>query len=128
MSFPLFKFISVDDPMFVCFGFSPNIVEIFSIYYIYRANRYILLDCGEGTYGQMMRFFGQEKIVDVMTNLTGIFISHLHADHHNGLIGLLLGTVRLLFDISDILFHKFHFKVDNIACKVKSHQTDNRCC
>ncbi|KAG8225915.1 hypothetical protein J437_LFUL005951, partial [Ladona fulva] len=49
----------------------------------------MLLDCGEGTYGQIVRFFGREKSDDVLLRLYCVFISHLHADHHIGLISLL---------------------------------------
>ena len=41
----------------------------------------ILLDCGEGTYGQLYRHYG--KYVDrVLRRLKCVFISHIHADHH----------------------------------------------
>lgn len=49
------------------------------------------MDCGEGTYGQIVRFFGHERSAHVLSNLVGVYISHLHADHHIGLIGLLQG-------------------------------------
>lgn len=55
----------------------------------------ILLDCGEGTYGQIIRFFGHEGD-RVLANISAIYISHLHADHHIGLIGLLQGRRRAL--------------------------------
>lgn len=51
----------------------------------------MLMDCGEGTYGQMVRFFGLEKSIKVLSNLVAVYISHLHADHHLGLFGLLQG-------------------------------------
>ena len=49
------------------------------------------MDCGEATYGQIVRFFGHEKAAHVLSNLIAVYISHLHADHHIGLIGLLQG-------------------------------------
>ncbi|KAI8435659.1 hypothetical protein MSG28_003922 [Choristoneura fumiferana] len=49
----------------------------------------ILLDCGEGTFGQMVRFYGPRKVNEVLRTLKAIYISHLHADHHIGLIGVL---------------------------------------
>ncbi|KAF9184264.1 hypothetical protein BGZ51_003462 [Haplosporangium sp. Z 767] len=53
-----------------------------------------LLDVGEGTYGQMFRQFGGFKrsedqassVDDRIKNLKGVFISHLHADHHLGIV------------------------------------------
>ncbi|XP_066140566.1 ribonuclease Z, mitochondrial [Euwallacea fornicatus] len=56
----------------------------------------ILMDCGEGTYGQILRFFGTDKGNEILTNIDAIYISHLHADHHIGLLGLLQGRRRAL--------------------------------
>ncbi|XP_035303528.1 zinc phosphodiesterase ELAC protein 2 isoform X3 [Cricetulus griseus] len=49
----------------------------------------VLLDCGEGTFGQLCRHYGQQ-IDRVLCNLTAVFVSHLHADHHTGLLNILL--------------------------------------
>ncbi len=48
----------------------------------YNGQKY-LIDCGEGTQMQMIRFGIGHK------NLNHIFISHLHGDHFFGLIGLI---------------------------------------
>lgn len=56
----------------------------------------MLLDCGEGTYGQLVRFYGQEKSTEVLANVNAVYVSHLHADHHIGLIGFLQGRRRAL--------------------------------
>ncbi len=45
--------------------------------------KYYLIDCGEGTQQQLMRFGFRYQKIDY------IFISHLHGDHYLGLIGLL---------------------------------------
>ncbi|KAH8879131.1 hypothetical protein GQ53DRAFT_706268 [Thozetella sp. PMI_491] len=45
-----------------------------------------LLDCGENTLGQMRRLYGTDGLADVLKDLRGIFISHLHADHHLGIL------------------------------------------
>ena len=58
--------------------------------------RFMLLDCGEGTYGQICRFYGPERAREVLCRLEIVYISHLHADHHIGLIGLLLGREKAL--------------------------------
>ncbi|XP_014237206.1 ribonuclease Z, mitochondrial-like [Trichogramma pretiosum] len=49
----------------------------------------IILDCGEGTAGQIIRFFGNEKAGIIFKSIKAIYVSHLHADHHIGLIGIL---------------------------------------
>lgn len=48
-----------------------------------------MMDCGEGTWGQMVRHFGLERAKQVVCELKVIFISHMHADHHLGLMTLL---------------------------------------
>lgn len=54
----------------------------------------ILLDTGEGTWGQMARHFGLDKNDEnsawhVLRDLKCIFVSHMHADHHIGLAQIL---------------------------------------
>lgn len=56
----------------------------------------ILLDCGEGSYGQMIRCFGLKDTRKILMDLKVIFISHLHADHHLGLIKILQERKSLL--------------------------------
>ena len=48
----------------------------------------ILLDCGEGTVGQLRRHFGEES-PSILRDLRCVFISHIHGDHHMGLSKLL---------------------------------------
>lgn len=43
-----------------------------------------LLDCGEGTLGQIRRLFPQDEADQILQDLKMIWISHLHADHHLG--------------------------------------------
>ena len=45
--------------------------------------KYILIDCGEGTQNQLLHFGIKASRID------HIFISHLHGDHYLGLVGLL---------------------------------------
>jgi ribonuclease Z len=54
-----------------------------------RGAERILIDCGEGTQRQLLRSVG-------LTDLTDIFITHLHADHWLGLPGMLKS-----FDLRD---------------------------
>lgn len=48
----------------------------------------VLLDCGEGTFGQLWRQFGQGTSTRI-ANLQFIWISHHHADHQCGLVRIL---------------------------------------
>ncbi|RWS25105.1 zinc phosphodiesterase ELAC protein 2-like protein [Leptotrombidium deliense] len=47
-----------------------------------------MLDCGEGSFGQFFRFFGDDLFSE-LKKLKGIYVSHHHADHHLSLIELL---------------------------------------
>ncbi|KAI3759699.1 hypothetical protein L6452_07708 [Arctium lappa] len=49
----------------------------------------LLLDCGEGTLGQLKRRFGIQGADDAVRGLRFIWISHIHADHHTGLARIL---------------------------------------
>jgi len=49
----------------------------------------MILDCGEGSVGQLHRQFGPEKAQDVMRKTKAVYISHSHADHHLGLINFI---------------------------------------
>ncbi|XP_061395358.1 ribonuclease Z, mitochondrial [Musca vetustissima] len=66
-------------------------------------NCYVLLDCGEGTLGQIQRMFGMTKAKDIIRNLKIIYVSHLHADHHIGLIGLLTERIKLSGELKEHL-------------------------
>ncbi|TRM58741.1 hypothetical protein BD626DRAFT_410082 [Schizophyllum amplum] len=69
----------------------------------------ILLDCGEGTWGQLAREYGtdvdaKENVYDVLRDIKCIFVSHLHADHHGGLAMLLAQRKQLDPPPKDPLF------------------------
>lgn len=49
----------------------------------------ILLDCGENTLGQLKRVFTSEELKDILQQLRMIIISHMHADHHLGTVGVI---------------------------------------
>ncbi|XP_006901872.1 PREDICTED: zinc phosphodiesterase ELAC protein 2 [Elephantulus edwardii] len=59
------------------------------------ADRSVLLDCGEGTFGQLCRHYGDE-VDKILGTLAAVFVSHLHADHHTGLLNILLQRERAL--------------------------------
>jgi ribonuclease Z len=51
----------------------------------------MMLDCGEGSLGQMYRYAGGDKkrLQELVDRLKCVWISHNHADHHLGLLRLL---------------------------------------
>lgn len=55
----------------------------------------LLLDCGEGTFGQLCRHYGDD-VDRVLGTIAAVFVSHLHADHHTGLLNILLQRERAL--------------------------------
>lgn len=55
----------------------------------------ILLDCGEGTLGQIIRYYGVLEGLNILRTIKAIYISHIHADHHLGLIALLLQRKKI---------------------------------
>ncbi|XP_058139441.1 zinc phosphodiesterase ELAC protein 2 isoform X2 [Dasypus novemcinctus] len=59
------------------------------------SDKSLLLDCGEGTFGQLCRHYG-DRVDRVLGTLTAVFVSHLHADHHTGLLNILLQRERAL--------------------------------
>lgn len=61
----------------------------------------LLLDAGEGTWGQMARYFGTDparhsNVWQALRELKCIFISHAHADHHAGLAKILAMRKQVL--------------------------------
>ncbi|XP_032659544.1 zinc phosphodiesterase ELAC protein 2 isoform X2 [Chelonoidis abingdonii] len=53
----------------------------------------LLLDCGEGTFGQLCRHYG-DQVDKILCNTAAVFVSHIHADHHTGLLNILLERQR----------------------------------
>ncbi|KAJ3231292.1 hypothetical protein HDU81_003898 [Chytriomyces hyalinus] len=49
----------------------------------------MFFDAGEGTLGQLYRHYGRDKLDDELRMVKCIFISHLHADHHLGVVNIL---------------------------------------
>ena len=82
-------------------GAAPAYGRMPSSQFIEVKNHYMLIDCGEGTQMQMMRF-GLP-----IQRLNYIFISHLHGDHYLGLMGLLF-TLHLNKRTEDL--HLFSHK------------------
>ena len=58
-------------------------------------NQGMLLDCGEGSFGQLSRFFGPQTDY-IVSGISCVWISHIHADHHLGLIRFLAKRTKLV--------------------------------
>lgn len=56
---------------------------------------FILLDTGEGTWGQLERRFGSEGARRVLRGIKLISISHMHQDHHAGLTRIMQERARV---------------------------------
>lgn len=56
----------------------------------------VLLDCGEGSLSQIYRCFPRKTADEIILNLKAIFISHIHGDHHLGLVSILQKKEQLL--------------------------------
>lgn len=54
-----------------------------------KRDEYILLECGEGTFGQLVRMFGYLGAMEKVARIRFVWISHRHADHMSGLVELL---------------------------------------
>jgi hypothetical protein len=68
-----------------------------SAQYFIKNGKGILIDCAEGTYGQIWDHFAcKEKVDDVLSKTKVIFITHFHADHCLGLFTLLKERDELL--------------------------------
>ncbi|TKY48187.1 Zinc phosphodiesterase ELAC protein 2 [Spatholobus suberectus] len=63
--------------------------NVSSIYINLFSKGGLLLDCGEGTLGQLKRRYGVTGADDAVRTLRCIWISHIHADHHTGLARIL---------------------------------------
>lgn len=72
----------------------------------------ILMDCGEGSLGQFMRFHGNSNYHNEIIKIKAVFISHLHADHHLGIFEL-MSTRRKAFELLGIPYEKLFILLPN---------------
>lgn len=82
-------------------------------------NKYIMIDCAEGTQMQLKR----NKVSPM--RIEHFFISHLHGDHYFGLIGL-INTLHLIGKTSPIHLHGPAVLLDIIRLQLKAADTTLR--
>lgn len=51
--------------------------------------RTVLLDAGENTLGTIKRLFNKKEVDQLFSELSMIYLSHLHADHHMGIASII---------------------------------------
>jgi ribonuclease Z len=57
----------------------------------------ILMDCAEGSYGQIFDHFGsKERVDDVLCKTRVIFITHIHGDHQLGVFKIMQERDKLM--------------------------------
>lgn len=59
-------------------------------------NKFLLLDCAEGSYGQIFDCFGREGADRVIKNLLAVYITHIHGDHQIGLVKIMQEKAKLM--------------------------------
>jgi ribonuclease Z len=54
----------------------------------------MMLDCGEGTSGQLFKLFGVSRAYRELAKIKLLFLTHIHLDHHGGVFGLVLDRIN----------------------------------
>lgn len=62
----------------------------------------IMLDCGEATLGNMQRMYGPEMAEKIVKEISILYLSHLHADHHLGAISVIKEWLRVTEDTDQL--------------------------
>ena len=88
------------DPLIVFLGTGsmiPSTYRNVSGIYLDYGSFSLLMDCGEGTYFQLLNQFGFERVYkEILPKLNILFISHIHVDHHAGLFQILYQRAKSL--------------------------------
>lgn len=74
----------------------PGVMRGVSAIYVFRKGRGLLMDAGEGSYGQIVDHFGSKSAVDEILLATQfVFITHTHGDHQLGILKIMYERDRL---------------------------------
>ncbi|KAI8843421.1 beta-lactamase-like protein [Chytriomyces cf. hyalinus JEL632] len=96
--------VSDDDVVIVPLGTAaaiPGKYRNVSSTYLRFSDGSMFFDAGEGTLGQLYRHYGRDKLDDELRMVKCIFISHLHADHHLGVVNILKRIHELQTEVSN---------------------------
>jgi ribonuclease Z len=75
----------------------PTMYRAASAVYLFVKGKGILLDCAEGSYGQLLDHFQSTAEAEgAIERLRVVFITHIHGDHQLGIIKILAERDRLL--------------------------------
>lgn len=85
----------------------------------------IVLDAGEGSYGLLKRYYTQDEVNTLLDELSFVYLSHLHADHHLGIADILQawskrtqGTNKKLYLVTPWQFPKFLNELKQIDLEI----------
>lgn len=83
----------------------------------------ILLDAGEGSWGQLVRLFGApnlehtgqdvKNVETFLRDLRCLFVSHIHGDHHMGVAKIL--AKRRQVSLSDVIEEEDLYLMDSVV-------------
>ena len=59
------------------------------------------MDAGENTLGQLRRLYDPTELKAVLRDLRGLYISHLHADHHLGFAAVLKAWYNEVYPLAN---------------------------
>lgn len=94
----------------------PTLARNLSGQFLNIRGKYYLIDCGEGTQFQLIRYKLKYQKID------HIFISHLHGDHYFGLVGL-LSSMHLLGRTKDLNIYGPPDLEGIINSQIRNHNT-----
>ena len=66
-----------------------------------QPEHFMMFDCGEDTLLQMHHHFGRKRTLEVLKNMKAIYISHLHADHHLGVVNLIIHRDKYFQEVGE---------------------------
>jgi len=104
--------------------------NVSSILLRFQDSKAVLLDCGEGTFFQLCRRFGLSKAREIIQKeLELVWISHMHADHHLGLLRILVEREpdNKLTIIAPKAMHFFLQEYEHVDERVRNTYTFERC-